>query len=360
MNKIKILIVNGGIMDRGGISSFINNYYSLFDRKSFDIDIVQHTSNDHFTVVEYNLLKCEIYSVISKSCNYRKWKKQMVRILSNKKYDIIHANADCGNGPLLKLAKNHGIKVRISHSHNTDYLSISKLRILLNIYQKRMINRYATICLACSSMAGEWLYGNRVDFTIIYNAINCEKYHFNDRERKKTRKEMKIDNKIVVGHVGRFDYQKNHEFILRISEGVNEKFVFLLIGKGHLYANIENEIKKNKITNIILLGETENIPKYLNAMDIFILPSKFEGLGMSAVEAQTNGLTCLLSNEVPIESKISDKAYYLPLNEKIWINKLKSFKEDPIRTSNYSLNYDIKIQSKKMQNIFEKAVKEEV
>lgn len=353
MRKIKVLFVNGGLMDCGGISSFIINYLSYFDFEKFEVDIAVHGNQIGSRDKEIERFDCNIYHLPIKSQSYHKWKGEVLKLLKLKKYDIIHANADAGNGPILKIAKKANVPIRISHSHNTQMLTNNKIRIMLNNIQKKQILKYATNFFACSQMAGEWLYKNN-KFEIIYNAIDYEKYKFNSEIRIEKRNELNLsDEETVVGHVGRFDNQKNHMFILELAKR-QKKIKFLLIGDGHLRDKIEKNIKKNHLNNIILLGEKNNVENYLNAMDFFILPSLFEGLGISVIEAQVNGLYCVVSNNVPKECKITKNICFCDINDiNLWINEMEILKNKTrkmIDISNLDDKYNLKAQSKRLQD----------
>lgn len=354
MNKIKILLVNGGLMDRGGISSFICNYLKNFDFEIFDITIAVHGNKVGSRDNELEKVGCKIIYLPIKSKSYLQWKKSLSNAIVNGNFDIIHANADAGNGPILKIANKYKIPVRISHSHSIQFLTGNKIRIILNKLQKKQILKYANQLFACSNKAGEWLYGKKVRFIVINNAIDFDKYKFNEDVRNEVRKKLNLDDrKYVIGHIGCFDYQKNHKFILDIAEKFKtENVVFLLIGDGHLRAEIESEINKRSINNIIMTGEINNVSEYLNAMDCFILPSLFEGLGMVAIEAQVNGLKCIISSTVPEECCISTSTEFLSIeNSLLWSEKILSImsqgKFNRITQPNDSFN--LEIQSIKLQ-----------
>jgi len=355
LKKIKILFVNGGLMDRGGISSFICNYLKCFDFDKFEVYIAVHGFGIGQRDDELKLMGCHIYNLPIKSKSYFKWKKSLKKLLLDENIDIIHANADAGNGPILKIAKQCGIKVRISHSHNTQLLTSNKIRIILNNIQKKQIIKYATSLFACSKLAGEWLYGSN-NFEVINNAIDYDQFKFDENKRIMIRKKLDISNEtFVIGHVGRFDYQKNHQFILSLANKLMDKnILFLLIGDGHLRKQIEKNIEANNLKNVILLGEIENVADYLNAMDCFIMPSLFEGLSVVSIEAQVNGLKCIFSNTITTECYISKYTIFVKIDTTYnWENIIKSYITEG---NNYNRNlymdknFDLRIQSIKLQN----------
>lgn len=363
MSKIKILFINGGTVDYGGISTFLINYINYFNFNEFEVHIAVHGDKNGSRSQELLNKGCIFHQLPVKSKAYFKWKKAYKNLLRENKFDIVHANADAGNGPLLKIAKEEKVLIRISHSHNTQLLTTNKIRVMLNNIQKKEILKYATHLYACSKLAGEWLYGNH-NFEIINNAIDYDKFKFDIEKRNEIRKELKIkDDVFVVGHVGRFDYQKNHRFIVELAKNFDEQVLFLLIGDGHLKEEIINFEKELVVNNILMIGNKDNVFNYYNAMDCFILPSLFEGLGIVGIEAQVNGLPCLLSNAVPQECRISEKTEFFTIKDKNnWIQKIYSLKEENENNRYSVLNekYDAKVQSIELQNKYKEYCNKEV
>lgn len=362
MNKIKILFINGGIMDRGGISSFICNYLKYFNFNIFEVHVAVHGDLVGSRNMDIERLGCKIYYLPIKSKSFIKWTKELTDIMEINQYDIVHSNADAGNGLILKIAKKCNIPVRISHSHNTQFLTKNKIKIILNKYQRKQIKKYATHLFACSELAGKWLYG-KYNFEVINNAIDYDLFVFNEMQRKKIRDKLNIDkNTYVIGHVGRFDYQKNHYFILKLAKLLKkENIIFLLIGEGHLKKEIEREIVRENLNNIILTGEIKNVSEYLNAMDCFILPSLFEGLSVVSIEAQVNGLKCLFSDTITKESCISSKTIFLSINQiSLWKEMLLKMKNDIHMNRKIELNdnYNLKVQSNNLQKKYIGFIKE--
>lgn len=362
LKKIKVLFINGGLMDRGGISSFICNYLKYFDFEKFDVHIAVHGNGIGQRDDELRKLGCIITNLPVKSNSYIKWKTELKKLFIEEKFDLVHSNADAGNGPILKIAKQCNIKIRISHSHNTQLLTSNQIKILLNNMQRKQIPKYANHLFACSKAAGKWLYGN-ADFEIINNAIDYTNFKFNKMTRNHVRKELKVANDtFVVGHVGRFDYQKNHKFIISIAESMKEKnIVFLLLGDGHLRHQIEGEIANKNLKNIYLAGEVNNVSDYLNAMDCFIMPSLFEGLSVVSIEAQTNGLKCIFSKNITIECNISKYTNFLAVdNITRWVKMIDTYMKEVEYDRFIPVNeiYDLKVQSMILQEKYYNFYKE--
>ena len=357
-NPIRILYVNGGLMDRGGVSAVMMSYYVRFDPKLIHIDFVVHGDSIGERDNEIIGHGSEIYRVPPKSKdplgNYRGLRK----IMSSGNYDIVHAHADSGNAVILKIAKKCGIKVRISHSHNTDFTINNKIRILLNNLQKKQIDRYATHKWACSKVAGEWLYGVNSDFTIIPNAIDVQKFKFNRDWRSKLRAEYGLVDKKVIGHIGRFDDQKNQKFLIEafaLAAKQDENLRLILIGDGKDRKKIENQIAELNISEkVILLGKRNDVNCLLNIFDVFVLPSKFEGLPVVTVEAQANGLQCICSDVVTKETNLTGNIRFLPLDFENWCEAiLTNFNRDDNSVNKIILGgYEIESASKKLEEMY--------
>lgn len=331
MKIIRVLYINGGIMDRGGISAYMMNYYRHIDRTKVQIDFVVHGFDKGVFDEEIREMGGQIYNVPVKSKDYFGNIRALRKIFKSGKYKIVHSHMDAMNTVVLKEAKKCGIPVRIAHSHNTEHLTSNKLKYFLNEIARKNVTKYSTHMCACSKMAGMWLFGNEAvengNVKIIKNAIEVDKYRFDINARNRLRKELKLENNFIIGHVGRFDYQKNHMFILDVfAEIVKHRSDtrLLLVGDGNLRNKIETKIEKLGLQNsVILLGQRADVNELMSMFDVFILPSLFEGLGIVAVEAQANGLTCYLSSGIPREVNVTNKIQFLEIdNIEEWIKAL--------------------------------------
>lgn len=246
--------------------------------------------------------------------NYR-----LFKFLKKNKYNIVHINSGAFffTFQVAIVAKLAGIKKLIVHSHNTPHISKTKrfFITILNPLYKKMID----VKLTCSSSAAKSLFTKTDDVICIKNGIDIEKFKFDEKIRKNYRRQLNIENKFVYGHVGRFDKQKNHNFLIDIFYKIQKRkkdSVLLLVGNGELKGEIENKVKKYGIEDkVTFLGFRNDINNILNCMDVFIFPSIYEGLGMVVVEAQTNGLITYCSKEIPVEANISSNFKYFDLKE---------------------------------------------
>lgn len=367
----RILYVNGGIMNRGGIESYMMSYYRNMDKNKLQIDFIVHGYEKGVYDDEIEAMGGRIFRVPVKSKDYFGNIRELKKIFHANDYKIIHSHMDAMSTVVLKIAKESNIPIRIAHSHNTQHLTTNKLKFLLNEYARFTITKYATHFFACSEPAGRWLFGdsyvdnNKVRY--IRNAIPIEQYKFNSFTRKRIREKLQIkEDEIVIGHVGRFDYQKNHLYLLDIYKKlieINPKYKLVLIGDGHLKNIITQRIKELGITdNVILLGSRTDVNELLNAFDVFILPSLFEGLPIVLIEAQANGLNCIVSDRIAREVNISGKIKFLAINDHEINHWAKLILENTTLVKNRELialpGYEIKSEANKLEKLYIKYLDE--
>ncbi len=357
---IRILYVNGGILDLGGISSYMINYFRRIDKKVCHIDFAVHGDKEGVYDAEIKAAGSQIFHLPIKSRDYFGNVKALKKILREGNYDIIHSHLDAGSYHILKIAKKCGVPVRIAHSHNTDYLTKNKLQTVINEYYKRNIKKVSTHLMACSGLAGRWLFGENSEFTVIKNAIELEKFKFSSEDRAKIRNELGYtDDCIVLGHVGRFDTQKNHTFLMDVFSKLlsqNDKYRLVCIGDGHLRSEIESKAKELGIHDrIFFAGYTKNVEKYYSAFDMFVFPSLFEGLGIVAVEAQMSGLPCVLSDAVPEEAVVNTSALRIRLDAEEWVANIASIEiiDRNLNMQSFeNAGYSIFSEAKKLEKIY--------
>lgn len=366
VDMIKILYVNGGTMDRGGVSTFMMNVYEKMHSEKIQIDFLVHTLSKGVRDEDILNLGGKIFRVPARGRNPLKNYRQIKQIMLNGKYDVVHAHADAGNSTILSIAKECNIPIRISHCHNTNYTNKSLLKRFLNDQFKKQIPRYATHLWACSEKAGEWLYGNH-SFEVIPNAIDVQKFIYSPQLSKDLRKELNLENKFVIGHVGRFDYQKNHDFLLKVfAEVINERedAHLVLIGKGELEEVIKKQANQLGILDkISFLGESSNVNKLINVFDVGVFPSLFEGFGIAVLEMQVNGLPLVVSDTVPSEINLTDNIRFLSLDEtvKYWCKTILDTKGrdngavDKIIAKGYNLSDMVNKLTKTYERIVDKS-----
>lgn len=323
-------------MDSGGIESVVMNYYRHIDRKKIQFDFY-FTQNSSFPQrEELERLGAGIYPIppYSKPFAYHRALYQAFR---EKKYGIVHAHLSTMSVFALFAAWRAGIPVRICHNHTTAYWG-EGAKTLLKYILRPWNKLFATDYFACGETAGRWMYGNRCfgqgKVTVMPNAIDTKKFAFDPEARKQLRDELGIpQDAFVIGHVGRFMYQKNHSFLVDIFAEVLKKkpeAVLLLVGEGELMEIIREKVRARGISNSVLFtGARKDVNRLYSVMDVFCLPSFYEGMPVVAWEAQANGLPCVFSNKISAEAKLEESSRFLSLSQgrEEWARRLLAVKK---------------------------------
>lgn len=321
--------------NNSGINKYLFNFIKQV-KKNYDIQ-VDVLSSDVGPILKGHMkeLKCDLYEIPSLKHPIKRY-KAICNILNKNKYDIVYSNvSESFNCCLVKAGKKCKVPRVVIHSHATGSSSNNKLkrsfRILLNKIFRHVLHNCCNQFVACSEDAGKWLFMKKdyesENFHVINNTIDFDKYKFNNDLRKKIRKEYGItDDDIVLGNIGNFEYQKNQIFIFKSLLELlkkNNNYKLMLIGTGVLKDEFEELVKKENIKDkVVFTGVITNVPEVLNAMDIFVFPSNFEGFGIVALEAQVNGLPTIISEAVPDMVMVSKNIYKLPLDLDKWCNKI--------------------------------------
>lgn len=362
-----------GRMERAGLETLIMNIYRNIDRKKIQFDFLCHFEEEGHYNDEIRELGGIIYEMpkIKSSTKTYYWKifhylKELNQFFKNhKEFKIIHGHMTNTAALYMPIAKYYGVKTCIAHSHLTKSRQglTGKITSLLQL----PIQQVSTDYFACSKEAGKWLFSkdiinNSNKFRVINNAIDTDKYEYDEKEREKYRKDLNIESDFVIGHVGRFFYQKNHEFLIEIFYEIQKKepnSKLLLIGRGKLEENIKEKVIKLGIREkVLFLGVREDISNLMQAMDVFVMPSYFEGLPVVGVEAQAAGLKCLFSDKITKEADIIGDNEFLSLEEgaKYWSEKILKYKSNYQRKSTKKIiiekGYDIKETAKWLENYY--------
>lgn len=309
-----------GKMWAGGVESCVFNYYRAIDKTKYQFDFFYDADSTVEPPEEIIKMGARFYKLPPYQ-HLTKYIRELCKILKNEQYRIIHSHLNTISIFPLYAAWLGGVPIRIAHNHSVPSGSEWKRDILKNFL--RCFSRvFATDYCACSEKAGRWLFGNRVfelgRVTILRNAIDFQTFYFDEDKRVSTRKELGLEDKFVVGHVGRFTYAKNHKFLIKIFAEVHKQknnAVLLLVGDGELHEDIVKWLKKENVyENTILVGKTNKTEKYYNAMDILVFPSRFEGLPLTTVEALACGVPCVVSEAIPKEALIADGFKYMLLS----------------------------------------------
>lgn len=355
---IRVLHVLGG-MNRGGAETMVMNLYRNIDHTKIQFDFVVHTKDKCDYNDEIKSLGGRIYSIPPYTGNnhlhYKEaWNKFFKE---HSEYRIIHGHVRSTAAIYLKIARKYNL-ITIAHSHNTSS-GEGFTAIVKNILQYK-IKYTADYFFACSEVAGKWLFGkkacNRENYFIINNAIETKDFIYNDNKRLDNRKKMRINDKFVIGHVGRFHIQKNHEFLIDVFKLIHDKnsnAVLILVGDGKNRQSIEKKVNYLRLNDsVIFTGVRPDIPALLQTMDVFVFPSLHEGLPVTLVEAQASGLPCIISDRITDEVKVTDLVKCLSLSKsaEYWSEEVLKYSQNFERTNTYTeiveSGYDIEAVSK--------------
>lgn len=364
MEKIKVLHCVTA-MNRGGLETFIMNYYRHIDRSKYEFDFLVQRRGEFDYSKEIKELGGHIYSVPAfNPFKIKRYNKALDDFFAahTGEYDIVHAHNNSFAMYVLRAAKKYDYPIRIAHSHIADKKTRLKRKIFV-AYNRRKLKDYCNVEFACGKEAGRWLYGDN-DFIVVNNAIDLNEFVFDKKKRKDVRDMIGVNkDEILLGHIGRFEKQKNHDYLIEIirlakERGINVKL--LLIGDGSLMCDMRRKVEQYGLSNdVIFTGVISEIGDYLSAMDVFVMPSFCEGFPVTLVEAQANGLPCLVSNRVDRKCKITPLVQFLPISDnavKDWIdlflkcanNSRKSYDDLLLKSG-----FGIEIAAKRLQKIYE-------
>lgn len=336
-------------MQAGGLETLIMNIYRNIDRTKIQFDFLVHYTGDYFYDEEIKKLGGRMYKLSVRNDNhFVKYLKDLDSFFKNhKEYKIVHGHMESLGQFYFRAAKKHHVPVRIAHSHNsaTENTIKGKIkRILLRRYKV-----YATDYFACSEKAGKFMFNNK-EFTVLKNAIIVDNFTFNENDRQQLRRELGLENKLVIGHAGRFCEQKNHKFLIKIFRDVvrsDKNAILLLIGEGETFCRVQEQVSEYGLEgNVQFLGVRKDIAKLYQAMDCFVFPSLFEGLGIVAIEAQCSGLPVVASEVVPKEAAVTKQFCYMSLDNtsKEWADTIlkvsrseRKAEVDKIRSAGYDV-----------------------
>ena len=347
MSEIRVLEAFGEPIADGGQESFVFGTLSKMNLEGIRVDCLTayECRSEHYKqLVEQ--LGGNVYALnlpFAPGKSREMIRKPFREFLKKHHYDVIHVHS--GSISVLTImaseADKAGTKKVIVHSHvdgEFDSLKHKLLRFMASISMSRHVDIYC----ACSKKAAEWKFEPKyvMKTHIIKNGIDTEKFAFNPHMQKAMREKYGLTDAFVIGHVGRFSYQKNHAFLIDVFENLYKKdssVHLLLVGAGEEMDKIKALVKEKGIgSHVTFIGTVTNVQDYLQAMDVFVLPSRFEGLGIVAIEAQCAGLPVIASDTVPIDAKVKD-VDFLPLSDSPdkWADEILKYKGVP-RTDNSS------------------------
>lgn len=360
-DNVKVLQVLDFINYNSGVSAVVTNYFFQLDPQRVQCDFLLYEMPEDAWMTRLTAAGAKVYATGKPSGRSMAEYERNVKDFfwqHAKDYDIVHVHIPNAAFIVLRYAKKYGIKVRILHSHNARGAdgAVKKIRnYLLNQCGIRYANQY----FACSVKAGNYLFGEKRcgQLVVLPNAIRLERYAFDEKKRKTIRDSLGVkEHELLLGHIGRFAEQKNHEGLLKIfaetrKRGMDTKLV--LLGDGELREKTGQLAEELGIKDQVLFaGVVANVPDYLSAMDIFLLPSLYEGLPVVCVEAQAAGLPCLISDQVTREIALTDQVWFLANGDlDSWCDRIRKISaEGRSRNAVKGLEqYDIAWQAKNLE-----------
>ena len=318
---MKVLLINTVNLEANGISTFIINTASQLAKNNIDVTILAPNKVNRGLVITLKRQDIHLKQILGRMSNPIKYFNNLKIYLSSEKFDVVHVN---GNSTTMAIelfaAKLAKIKLRIAHSHNTKTEHSFTNKLLRPLFNYSVNGR-----LACNEAAGKWLF-KRKKFIIVRNGIDLNKYKYSLEQRKKIRKELDIKpNQKLLGHVGYFNYQKNQIFLVHVLKKLPNDYKLIFIGEGNDLKNVNAEVDKHNLKDrVIFTGNVTNVPDYLSAMDLFLLPSRFEGQPFVLIESSASGLRNINSDNVSVETNICKNNTYVNLTDiGAWISAIK-------------------------------------
>ena len=349
----------------GGVEAVVMNFYRNIDRNKIQFTFVCDEESTDIPYEEIEKLGGKIIIVPPYSKPF-KYHSALKKALKEDDYKIIHSHISTMSVFSLFAAKCAGVPVRIAHSHSTTNKKEKKKNLMKQVLRP-FSKVFATDYMCCSELAGRWLFGNKEydkgNVYLLNNAIDLDKFKYNESLRKKKRKELDIkDDTLVIGHIGRFVAQKNHDFLIDIFNEIHKKnnnSILLLAGQGPLMEDIKNKVKDlNLEDSVKFLGQRNDANELYQAFDVFLLPSLYEGLPVVGVEAQAAGLLCYLSDDMTKETKVLDITKFMSLNNtpEEWadniLDDVKKYKRIDTSKEMTAKNFNIKEEAKKLEEYY--------
>jgi glycosyltransferase involved in cell wall biosynthesis len=319
---VKVLMVNTVPTEKNGITNVICNLVGALDKEEVCVDLVAINKPDASYYELFNKQNGNVFVIENRLRNPIGYFLKLVKLIKNEKYDIVHVH---GNSHIILIelfaAQIGGCNVRIAHSHNTT-CNYKFLNCILTI----PFNKAYTDAFACGEKAGKWMFGNR-NFKIINNGINVDKYKFDETARNNIRDIIGWKNCKIIGHVGMFNDAKNQKFIVEVLAEllkIDDEYRLILVGNGDKYENVKSYAASLNLTgNIYFTGNVDDVERYLSAMDLFVMPSLYEGFPLVLVEAQANGLKCDVSENISKEVDKTGLIKFLPITDcKYWVEHI--------------------------------------
>lgn len=331
------------IMNRGGAETMVMNYYRNMDRDKVQFDFLVHRQERGAYEDEIEAMGGRIYRMIPVyPQNFHAYKKMLRQFFQeHMEYRIIHSHMSELGYYAFRQAKAQGVPIRICHAHNAPIGW--DLKMIMRNYFKRRMMPYITHLFICGQESGDWLFGSkkRNQFIQLNNAVDAKKFRYDPKSEEGIRDELGLNGTLVIGHVGRFNTQKNHTFLIDVFEKIAEKrndAVLVLAGQGELEGAVREKVRRKHLEEkVLFLGVRTDMHRIMQSFDVFVFPSLFEGLPVTMVEAQAAGNLCFISDTIPGQCILTPDVHVLPLHHSAgeWAEKILLEHGKYIKTDRY-------------------------
>lgn len=365
---VRVLQICASLSRSGGVQTVLQNYYAHMDQKEYIFDFAVMDTEIGGLEEWFESRGSHVYHVIPRSVSFRKNTEELKRIIKEGNYDAVHCHQDYKSLIAIIIAKLYGVKTRVVHCHQA-FPAESLKKHLVRILSTLLVKCFANVFIGCGRDAARWLYGERMvkagKAVVLNNAVDLEKYAFSEEKRRQVRSDLGIDQKLVFGNVARFTHQKNHKLLMDIFaeyHARNKQTVLLLAGNGELVDETKAYCEQLGISDsVIFLGVRSDVSALLSAMDVFLLPSRFEGLALIMIESQANGIPAVCSPFVTKELGLRNNVLFVQENDyenaDAWCSAIaKALDVGRVEdvTALTQAGFDIRNEAKKLERIYDK------
>lgn len=346
-NSVRVLVI-GMSPQKGGIETMLMNFFRNTDKEKVQYSLLTFCSECVYES-EIQSFGIPVYHITRRGVNPIKNYTELTEFYKAhaEEYDFIWYHLSSASNCLpVTLAKKYTNAKIICHSHGTSFDSRALFRPIHLLFDKinnPKLLKCTDFCFACSQAAGDWLFkGSDKPITVIKNGIPIEKYRYSEETRNRVRSEMQLQDSFVIGHAGRFCEAKNQPFIVDVFNAFQKAYpntVLLLAGEGETQTAVREQVKRLGLTNKVrFLGFRDDFATLLQAFDLFLMPSLYEGLPISAIEAQTAGVPCLLADTITQETAITDLVNFMSLEDapERWAERIAAIQKKTIERSQYA------------------------
>lgn len=327
----KVLIICAGLQF-GGVERFATNIIKFAPEGAYQFDYLIFEGLGDTFAPEIEEKGGRVITIPSPQKGYKSYIKRLGNLIDQNKYDVVHSHTQFNTGINLWVAKKHGVPVRIAHSHTTAHENaVSKKQLIYEKLMRKLILKCATVRCSCGVDAGKWMYGDK-PFVVIPNGIDTELFAYDEAKRSAIRKQYDIaDDAFLIGHSGTISKLKNQAFLIQLLPEIrkiksNAELMLIGTGSEEEKKHLIQLASENRVTDCVhIVGAVLNVNEHLSAFDVFAFPSLREGTPLALIEAQANGLPCIISDAIPKDAIVTELVTQLPLsNKELWVKSIAS------------------------------------